>query len=99
MIARRHTHSLASTKRGKKTRKYGVILSSLRGHAAQHARGDAIALDEMMPGGGRDMQHDQREQRIGEKDMAFLPGAGSDLIGRGDLRNVEPAEEARIVLV
>ncbi|KWV60585.1 hypothetical protein AS156_28140 [Bradyrhizobium macuxiense] len=44
-----------------------------------------------------EMQRDQRQQHIGEEDVAVLVGPRRRLVGRGDLRHVEQAKEARIV--
>ncbi|GCC48387.1 hypothetical protein chiPu_0032860, partial [Chiloscyllium punctatum] len=52
----------------------------------------------MMEGDCAEMQHDQCEQHIGEEDVASLIGIRRRLVRRGDLGNVEQAEEARIVL-
>ena len=58
---------------------------------------DAVAPDEVMPERRREMDHDQRQQHIGEQDVAVFVGRGRRLVGRGNLRNVKQPEPARIV--
>src|SRR5579859_4919214 len=62
-----------------------------------HPRGDTVSLDEVMPGRRRRMKDDQRQQHIGSQDVPVLKGIRRRLVGRGELRHVEQAEEAAVV--
>src|SRR5579871_4160894 len=93
----RGTKNFAKINKNNSNVRYLGTTASLARLAIDHAHQHAVALDELMVERGRNMNHDQRQQHIGQLDVTVLQRVGELAIFAGELRHPEQAEEACIV--